>query len=200
MEQLKTQFILIGILWLVNFGISWWNSRQVGLVWVQARHIGGPAKFLVWCGAVMAIIGFSWCFFLVESPILNALFPQYVTVDVIQAAFAVWYLIAIIPLLGIGFAFAALSIYQAWERRDAASIGVAAWNTFADVHNAAEAIHGVPAAFKVVGDAFKNKNAAALVVVGLLALSAIVLATLLTFAIINHYAGRRELNRPDFSE
>jgi|GEM_PF-5353314 hypothetical protein len=38
--------VAIAVIWLINFGISIWNARVVGLIWVEAKQLGGFANFL----------------------------------------------------------------------------------------------------------------------------------------------------------
>lgn len=192
--------VIVAVMWIINFGISFWNARVVGLIWVEAKQIGGFANFLKWCGAIMAYCGFLWCYVIVEAFVGHWLFPDTVTAEVMNGMFALSYLIIIFPVLGTGFAIWATSLYQAWVRRDFASIGTAAWNTFAQVHNTYQAFEGVPKAASIVGDLFSGKSkgssdkngAAALVVVLLVALAAIA-AFFTTAGIIMKYAGTRPL-------
>jgi hypothetical protein len=197
--------VAIAVIWLINFAISIWNARVVGLMWAEADHYGGFVKFLNWCGAIMAFCGFFWCYAIIEAFVGNWLFPAKVTPDVMNGVFALGYIIIIFPVLGTGFAITASSIYSAWERRDFASVGTAAWNTFAQVHNTYEAFQGVPKAWDILGDLFgshgssrssssdsNGKGAAALIVVLIVAI-AFILAFMTTAGIIMHYAGRRPL-------
>ena len=50
------------LIWLLNFGISFWNAYAVGLAWVETKHSGGWPRVTAWAGAVMSACGFSWCY------------------------------------------------------------------------------------------------------------------------------------------
>lgn len=198
MEQSVSIPVYVAVIWLINFGISFWNARIVGLIWVEAKEVGGFANALKWGGAIMAFCGFLWCYVIVEAFVGHWLFPDTVTPYVMNGMFALSYLIIIFPVLGIGFAFTATSIYNAWVKRDLPSMGIAAWNTFAQVHNTYQAFEGVPKAAGIVGDLFKpkgssDKNGAAVLVVILLVALAAIAAFFTTAGIIMKYAGTRPL-------
>lgn len=38
--------LLIGLIWLLNFGISYWNCRVVGLMWNSTKEMGGGPRFM----------------------------------------------------------------------------------------------------------------------------------------------------------
>ena len=56
------EYLLIGLVWLLNFAISIWNAYAVGKSWVEARAAGGWPRLMCWAGAVMSASGFSWCY------------------------------------------------------------------------------------------------------------------------------------------
>ena len=56
------EYLLIGLVWLLNFGISLWNAYAVGKSWVEARAAGGWPRIMCWSGAVMSASGFTWCY------------------------------------------------------------------------------------------------------------------------------------------
>src|SRR5437588_11354054 len=56
------EFLLIGLVWLLNFAVSLWNAYAVGKCWVEARATGGWPRLLCWSAAVMSASGFSWCY------------------------------------------------------------------------------------------------------------------------------------------
>ena len=105
------------------------------------------------------------------------------------------------------------SLVQAWRRRDLPSMGLAAWNTFAQMHNTYQAFTGIGSAVRevggVFGDLFKSGDnddtsgnevlIAIVIVLGLIALS-VIGGMALTWGIIRHYAGMRELPASSTSE
>ncbi|MBI2035338.1 MAG: hypothetical protein HYT12_01500 [Candidatus Liptonbacteria bacterium] len=181
------QMLLLFGLLLLNFGISWFNAYSVGRSWADSKAIGGWPRFITWCAAIMSAAGFTWCYLIVLAMIAGAtglLAPQYV-----QAALEVSYVIIILPVLGSGFGIWIDSFTTAWRRRDAVSIGIAGWNTFAQVHNTYEAVSALPDIFKHLGDIFEgggndDAKGKALLLVLLLVLLALCGGVFTTVAIV----------------
>lgn len=145
--------LLFGLL-LLNFGISWFNAWSVGRSWADSKAIGGWVRFMVWCGAIMSAAGFTWCYLIILAFIAGAtglLEYQYV-----KAALELGYVVIILPVLGSGLAIWIDSVTTAWRRRDAVSIGVAGWNTFAQAHNTYEAVSMLPGIFESLGEVFSG--------------------------------------------
>lgn len=134
-------YALIVFLILWNFGVSWFNAVSVGKSWVTSKAMGGWTRFLAWCGAVMAMCGFTWVFTILAASGLYAfhkLSDHYFT-----GALELGYLVVILPVLGSGFAIWADSLARAWRERSALSMGVAAYNTFAQAVNTLDALESV---------------------------------------------------------
>lgn len=199
--------ILAG-LWLLTFGISWWNARQCGLYWADGKAMGGLPRFLLWCGAIMAACGFTQCYAILLLPAAYAgqfLFIEQnaaplITVQDLEAGFALVYLIILPFVLGSGLFIWLTSLYVAWKERSLLSGGIAAWNTFAQIHNTMQAIRGAPEAFgkvaEFVGGAFRgggDGRAKAVFAIALVVVVAISLGIITTVAIIYKYAGSRQL-------
>jgi hypothetical protein len=151
MEMLEL-FVLI--LLVLNFGISWFNARSVGRSWADSRAIGGWPRFMVWCGAVMSASGFTWCY--LGGLCLIATAMGFLPMRYVQVALELGYVVIILPVLGSGIAIWMDSVTTAWRRRDAASIGVAGWNTYATAHDACEAATTLPGIFKDLGSGFSE--------------------------------------------
>ncbi len=186
--------LLIGLIWLINFGISWWNARITGLVWAETKMMGGFPRFMTWMGAIMAACGFSWCFLFVFAIGAHYFSPTYFGVKAFDAAFSLGYLITIPAALFSGLFIWINSLVAAWRERDLPSIGIAAWNTFAQIHNTYSAIEDMPAAFKEVGSFFSGvgdsddaKGVAVVLVLGVV-FFALVGGIILTAALIKRYA------------
>ena len=148
--------ILIAILFAANFGISWFNAYSVGRSWADSKAIGGWPRFLVWCGAVMSGCGFTWCYLIIFA--LIAMATGKLSMNYIQLMLEVGYVAIFIPIMGSGLAIWMDSVTTAWRRRNAASIGVAAWNTFAMAHNTYEAARTMPKVLQDIGKAFSKGN------------------------------------------
>ena len=67
------ELLLVGLIFVLNFAISWWNAYVCGKVWAETKAVGGWRRFMAWVTAVMSGLGFSWCYLIVvavvgESP------------------------------------------------------------------------------------------------------------------------------------
>jgi len=188
---------LLGFVVLIlNFGISWWNARVVGLDWVESKHLGGWIRFMAWMGWLMSALGFTWCYVLVLALIANS--AGYIDARQTEAAMSLGYLIVVPGMLISGLFIWIESLVRAWRQRDLPSIGIAAWNTFAQVHNTYAAVEGVGGAAKSVGSLFSSadpddlKGAAVLAVI-LIVLAALAGGFITTEMIRRHYAASRPL-------
>ena len=140
------------LLLIVNFGISWWNAYAVGRSWADSKAIGGWPRFLVWCAGIMSACGFTWCYTIVTAIAAGAL--GFLDAEHVRAVIELGYVLIIIPVLGTGMAVWIDSLTTAWRRRDFASIGVASWNTYAQIHNTYSAVQALPGIFKHLGKVF----------------------------------------------
>lgn len=181
---------------VVNFAISWWNARAVGQNWVEAKHLGGWIWFMAWMGWLMSALGFTWCYVLVLA--LLAKSAGYIDAQAMNAAIALGYLIVVWGILVSGLFIWVDSLVQAWRRRDLPSTATAAWNTFAEAHNAYAAVEGVGGAAKSFGSLFASGDedeakGAAIVIVILIVVAAIAGGFITTELIRRHYAASRPL-------
>lgn len=207
MEQLNTPWILIGFVWILNFAISWWNARTCGIFWADLKMIGGWQRFLGWMGAIMSASGFTWCYMVVllfgayyaQPSFVEEGTPYPIDAEALQAGFALGYLIIIPGVLFSGLMIWIDSLVQAWRRKDLASMGIAGWNTFAQIHNTYSAMRGVPEALSSVtnffgkGSSGSKKDGAAIIIIIVLVAMALIGGILTTRGIISHYAGTRPL-------
>lgn len=190
------EFLLIGLVWLLNFGISIWNAYACGKVWVESRMIGGWLRFMVWMGAAMSACGFSWCYLIFAG--LTAYHFGWITPEQFAICLQAGYVILIPVILFAGWAITLDSWVQAWRRRDMLSMGTAAWNTFASIHNSYGAIQGFGPAFRNVVGYFQgsgdddDKNNGVAVIIGLV-LGCLIGGVLTTMAIIYKVAGNTPL-------
>lgn len=197
-------FLVIGIVWIINFAISWWNARVVGCMWVEAKVMGGFPRFMAWMGGIMSASGFTWCYLVVllfgayyaQPAFVEPGEPLPLTPEHIRGGFALGYLIIIPGVLFSGLMIWIDSLVQAWSRRDLPSMGAAAWNTFAQAHNTYSAMEGIPEALGQVGKLFSSKGddkGKGLVLIILLVVIAVLSGILTTVAIVKHYAGTRPI-------
>ena len=146
--------IIAFVLFFVNLGISIFNAYAVGYSWPNTKVTGGWPRFVAWCGAIMSACGFTWCYLLVLGLLAGA--TGFLPFEYVQIAFEIGYVVIIIPIIGSGLGIWADSVTLAWRRRDMASIGVAGWNTFANVYNIYEATTVLPGIFKHLTSVFED--------------------------------------------
>jgi hypothetical protein len=192
-------FAPIILVWFVNFGISIWNAYAVGKAWVETKHSGGWPRFMAWMGAVMSACGFSWCYLLVLVAVARGL--DWLDDDHVLLALRIGYILIIPAVLSSGLMIMLDSWARAYRTRTIGSIGTAAWNTYAQIHNTYHAIKDLDKAFAGVMDMFeggsgssdKKKGGAALVLVFVIVIVALVSGVLTTAVIIKRVAGNDEL-------
>lgn len=172
---------------LLNFGISWFNAWSVGRSWADSKAIGGWPRFVVWCAAIMSAAGFTWCYTTVLA--LGAGSMGYLTSNYVRATLEIGYIVIIFPILGSGLGIWIDSLTTAWRRRDVSSLGIAAWNTYAGVHNTYGAISVLPGIFgdltKTLGrDNDDDTSSRAIMIVFMLTIIALCGGVFTTAAII----------------
>ena len=190
--------LLLGAVWVLNLAISFWNAYAVGNAWVEAKHAGGWRRFIAWMGAVMADIGFTWCTLLLIGFGLNAAgILNDVSLELLLNA---GYVIIVPILLFAGYAIMLDSWQRAYRERTLSSVGIASWNTFANTYNTYHAVQDWGSAFGKVMDGLskgsKGKDGAQLVLIVIILAISIGLGTMITYALIQRYAGRDELPPP----
>jgi hypothetical protein len=195
-----TVSIWLYVILALNFGISWWNARSCGRAWVESKAVGGSIRVLVWCGAIQSAIGFSSVFLFPMIFAAHALYPDYFTDDYLNGALSLWYVTIIFPALGTGFIITIESWIAAYREHGLMNIGLAAYNTFAQVHNTMSAINGLGPAFRSVGQMFasvakgrgdaKGKAATLGLMIAIAVVAfALCAGVILTAALIHRYAG-----------
>lgn len=210
-------YMIIAFIWLLNFGISFWNAWAVGSSWAETKASGGWPRFMAWMGWIMSASGFTWCYLIVlaigahelgipwmiDGQLQSLTLPTRETMVAIQ----IGYLLIIPGILFSGVAIMLDSWARAWRDRTFSSTGTAAWNTYAQIHNTYEAINGFGDAFTSVAEYFTSsksasdddddKGAGAVLVLMLAIVAAALLGGLLTTsAIVSVAAGRTQLPSP----
>lgn len=104
----------------------------------------------------MSTCGFTWCYLILLALLAGA--TGYLTPQYVQAALELGYVVIILPVLGSGFAIWMDSLTTAWRKRSLGNIGVAGWNTFAQIHNTYEAASTLPGVFKDLGKVFEDSD------------------------------------------
>jgi len=179
------------LLLIANLGISWWNARVTGLDWVESTLIGGYVRFMCWMGWLMSGLGFTWCYVLILAVFAHG--SGYIDTSQMDAAISLGYLVVLPGILVSGLFIWIDSVVEAWRRRDLPSIGIAAWNTFAQIHNVYSAVNGVGPAMKSVGGLFSGVDEdeaklGAIIIVVLIVVTALAGGFVTTELIRRHYA------------
>lgn len=201
------EFLLIGLVWVLNFAISIWNAYVCGKAWAEAKSAGGYHRFMVWVGATMSACGFTWCYLILEA--LTAYHFQFIDAYWMGITLKLGYILLVPVILFGSYAITIDSWARAFRQGGVLNYGASVWNTYATYHNTASAIRTFGEAFGDVVDAFgsggksrsrssssDSKNAGQaimlLVVVFLVVLSAI-LGILTTTLIIKKFAASEDM-------
>jgi hypothetical protein len=145
--------MMIVFIWCLSLGISIWNAYSTGKVWVEAKHAGGWARFMAWMGYIMASLGFSWDILVLVGVLLHS--SGTITSDQATLLFQTGYVLLVPGFLFSGYAIMFQSWANAYRNHSVANMGVAAYNTFANIHNTFNAIDTFPKAF---GSVFKGST------------------------------------------
>jgi hypothetical protein len=200
-------YLLIGLVWLLNFGISLWNAYAVGKSWVEARAAGGWPRIMCWSGAVMSASGFTWCYLLLVG--LAAYHFEVIDQAQLIVAFNLGYVLLIPGILLSGLMITLDSWARAFRQGGFLNYGVAVYNTYAQVHNTYRAITGLGDAFRSVRNFFgqgdsrsdrDNRSGSGWVAVVLLVALALAAGVLTTTFIIWKVAGSKPLPPPPTRE
>ncbi len=194
---------LLVLVWVLNFAISGWNAYAVGSAWVEARVAGGWPRMLCWSGAIMSAAGFSWCYLIFL--VLTGYHFEFVNEEQVNIALSLGYILLIPGILLSGLVITVDSWARAYRQGGFLNYGIAAYNTYAQLHNTWSAITTLPAAIGRVRDYFgKGLNSdrddrdskSGLIVVILLVAVALAAGVLTTTLIIWLVAGSRPLPPP----
>ena len=188
--------IIFVLIWCLNLGISFWNAYAVGNAWVEAKYAGGWRRFITWMGAIMADIGFTWCTLTLLGVVTNQV--GWLNDYSLEILLNLGYVVIIPFLLFAGYAIMLDSWQRAYRQRTVANMGVAGYNTFANAYNTYHAIDGMGDALVTVFDALfggkrkRGKDEAQLLLIIILFVFSFGFGTIVTWALINRYAGRDE--------
>ncbi len=197
--------VLFALVWVLNFGISVWNAYAVGKVWVEARHENGWHRFMCWMGAIMSATGFTWCY--LSFLVLTASYFQWISEQQAMVALDLGYILLLPFMLFAGYAITLDSWVQAYRRGGFLNYGVAAWNTYASIHNTFSAWQNLGEAFTSLGGFFKggrsndrDSEGGGIVIVILLVVFALLAGVLTTAVIIRRVAATDPLPPPPTKE
>ncbi|HEV3261453.1 MAG TPA: hypothetical protein VG013_31675 [Gemmataceae bacterium] len=194
---------LIILIWVLNIGISIWNAYAVGHAWVETKHHGGWPRFMAWMGAIMSASGFSWCYLILMAFVADGV--GWFSEDDLVLALNIGYVVLIPGIILSGLMITLDSWARAYRNRTVGTIGIAAWNTYAQIHNTYNAINTFGKAFGSVvetmseGRSGKDSKGAGLILVIVLVVIALLAGVITTALIISRVAGNYELpqRRPE---
>lgn len=176
---------LFGLMAL-NFAISWFNAWSVGKTWAETSYHGGWPHIVNWSAAIMSASGFTWVYLALLALAAGAF--GILDLTYVEAMLNLGYLIIILPVLGSGITLTVHSWTVAWRNRSFGSIGVAGWNTFAQIYNTARAVTLIPDALGKVIKAFSGGKKSKDSIQGLIAVLLIIISIgggiMTTYAIV----------------
>jgi len=143
---------------LFTLGISFLNAWSTGRGWTEAKLVGGLPRFMAWCGATMAAVGFTWVYLIVIAIMAGPDGAGRLSAARVEQLMSLGYLAVIVPLIGSGVAITVQSWAAFWQRKDFGNGAIAAWNTYAQVHNIVDAVSAVPSAWDAVSGLFKSSD------------------------------------------
>lgn len=189
------QTFLIVLVWVLNLAISIWNAYACGKAWVQTKHYGGWPRFMVWMGAIMSASGFTWCYLLLLAFVGYK--ADFLSLNQVEAMISLGYILIIPGVIFSGLMITLDSWARAYRERTLSSFGIAAYNTYAQIHNTYYAIRDFGQAFKGVAKYFsggsgsnsRDRKEGSTLIVILLVLLALFGGVLTTAAIIHRVAG-----------
>jgi hypothetical protein len=193
---------MIYLILLLNLVVSWANCFYSGRIWNDARAVGGWARLLTWCSATQAAIGFSS---VIGVAIGYALYATgHLPPHVAKGALSIWYLTIIVPALGTGLIITIQSWVEAYRERSLLNMGVAAYNTYAQVSNMYSAASGIGEAWKGVSELFSlgdsdDVRTKAILGAVLLAVAALLGGVITTYVLIRKYSASSPLPAPQFA-
>ncbi len=171
---------------ILNLVISFLNARAAGQIWAESKAVGGWVRALVWSAVIQSAIGFTSVYAVIAAYI--AVSVGYFTQEQAQMFSQGTYVLLIIPSIGSGLVITLQSWINLAREKSLRSLGIAGWNTFAQVYNTYRAVTSFSSAFKGISGAFKSrdrKNANVLILIILVA----ALGCLTTYGIVQKYAG-----------
>ena len=189
--------IMIGLLAL-NFGISWWNAKNVGKIWSESKQIGGGTRALAIVGYAMAVVGFTMVYVIILIAIIAAVGPMtgYLSSDDTQYLLSLIsdmsYILITTAIIPLGIIAWINSLIRFWKNKSLKTGGIAAWNTFANVRNVINASRNMPSAIsRLTGSLKKSDGKSGLVILAIIAVLCAILGGYFTASAIVKKADRK---------
>jgi len=190
--------LFTGIMLAVNFGISWFNARNVGRIWSESKQIGGGTRVLAVSGYIMAIAGFTMVYSVLlmilislVAPVLGYLSPADADF-LLQLVSDLSYVLIILAIIPTGIIIWINSLISFWKRKSLMNGGIAAWNTFAMASNVISASRNLPSAIGRIAGSMKNQRGnGAIVLLAVIIVLCAILGGFFTASAIMHRADKK---------
>jgi hypothetical protein len=181
------EILILAFIWALNFVICSYNAITVGKIWKYGRYVSGWMNLVLWSAVIMSAAGFTWCYTIFLVLIAGA--AGYLTTVQVSYALQLGYIIVIFPILTSGLVIWIHSLVEAYKRRDMISIGVAGWNSFANIYNWLNAFRLIPQVLSNLGGLFKgggdSKDKGVLILVVLVIVS-LLMGVITTYSLIKY--------------
>ena len=156
--------LLLMLLLVLNFIISWSNASYVGRYWSESKKIGGSFRVNIIVGYIMAIAGFTMVYgyiLLLICPFILQIagIEQELILQFEQLASDLIYLFCVLTIIPTGFYIWLKSLKNFWERKTLSSGLIAGYNSYAQIHNVVSTARNAPSAFgRVIKALFGGKS------------------------------------------
>lgn len=156
--------MLIILLLLFNFFISWGNASYCGRYWSESKAVGGSFRIYVIAGYVMSIAGFTMVYWYILSLVLPYILPLFMELSendlmkLAQLSSDMMYILLVLAIVPSGFIIWFKSVANFWERKTLGNGIVAGYNSFAQLHNTVSACRELPSAFSRVTSALFDSD------------------------------------------
>ena len=141
---------------LINLVISFFNARSCGKVWAESKAIGGWFRACVWAGVIMAAAGFTTVYSIILAFVGIA--TGYIPESALPFLSSLTYVLIIVPVIASGF----IILIESWiafaREKSLMNLGVAGWNTFAQVYNTYNAVKSFGGAWDIVAKGLGGLN------------------------------------------
>ena len=161
--------LIAAVILIFDFAISVWNAYSSGYNIGMLRKIGkgGFSKAAAYSGLGLAFAGITYVLIVVLSMVAYAL--QYVGIGAVEYALGFDFLVFGLMIIGFGLMVTIQSIIVAAHRKSFGSIGIAIWNTFAEVFDIASYAESFRASVSMLkSDKEERANAYVIILVALL--------------------------------
>lgn len=176
------QIVVLLLVLVVNFMISWANANYVGRYWSESKEVGGSFRVYIVVGYIMAIAGFTMVYgyiLLLVAPFLLQI-AEVDTETIMmfeQLSSDLIYLFCVATMIPTGFYIWIRSLKDFWEKKTLANGLTAGWNSYAQIHNTISAARNAPSALgRVTKALFGGKSKKDKTIIVLFAIFVLILA------------------------